>query len=198
MYFYILYFIHKNILIMKTINKLLIFSLALFTISCATLSVSYDYDRSVDFNKLKTYKWLKKKMPNNALDQNPFQKKAIIKAVNDQLLAKGYKEQESEDADFAVNVYSIVKQQTQITNWDNYGWYNPWWGPYGGHTEVSTYDEGTLVIDIIDIKDKELAWRGLGTKIVTGFSNDANGIAIVNENIAKIMVNFPPPAVQGK
>ena len=69
---------------MKTINKLLIFSLAIFTISCTTLSVSYDYDRSVDFNKLKTYKWIKKQMPNNALDQNPFQKKAIITAVNDQ------------------------------------------------------------------------------------------------------------------
>lgn len=184
---------------MKTINKLLIFSLALLTISCATMSVNYDYDRSVDFKKLKTYKWIEKKIPNDALDQNPFQKKAIIKAVNDQLLAKGYKEQESGDTDFAVNVHAMVKQQqTQITNWDNYGWYNPWWGPYGGNTEISTYEEGTLVIDIIDIKDKELAWRGLGTKMVTGFSNDANGIAIVNENVAKIMVNFPPPAVQGK
>jgi hypothetical protein len=92
----------------------------------------------------------------------------------------------------------MVKQQTHITNWNNYGCYNPWWVPYGGQTEVSNYEEGTLVIDIIDIKDKELAWRGLGTKIVAGFSNDEKGIAIVNENVAKIMANFPPPAVQGK
>jgi hypothetical protein len=39
---------------------------------------------------------------------------------------------------------------------------------------------------------------GYLTQIVTGFSNDEKGIAIVNENVAKIMANFPPPAVQGK
>lgn len=183
---------------MKTINKLLVFGLALLIMSCATFNVSYDYDRSVDFANFKTYKWITENMPDDALNQNPFLKKAVISAVDNQLQAKGYKKQESGDTDFSVAVHGRVQQKTQVTNWSNYGGYNPWWGPYGGNIDVSTYDEGTLVIDIIDVKNKELAWRGLCIGIVDGYKNDEKGQAMVNENITDVMANFPPPAGQGK
>ena len=183
---------------MKTINKLLICGIALFVMSCATVSVSFDYDRSVDFTEFKTYKWVTKNLPGDALNQNPFLKKAIISAVNDQLQAKGYIMKESGDTDFAVAIHGQIQQKTQVTNYNDFGWYNPWWGPYGGNIDVSTYDEGTLVIDIIDIKEKELAWRGLATSIVTGYKNDEKGQKMVQENVAKVMVNFPPPARQSK
>ena len=54
----------------------------------------------------------------------------------------------------------------QVTDWGGYYWYDPWWGPYGGTTHVSYYEESTLVLDIVHWEKKELAWRGLATGTV--------------------------------
>jgi len=61
----------------------------------------------------------------------------------------------------------------QVTNTGGYGyggWYGGYYGygagyggGYGGSTYVSYYEEGSLVIDIIDWKEKELSFRGVAT-----------------------------------
>jgi hypothetical protein len=57
-------------------------------------------------------------------------------------------------------------QMTQTGSSYHSGWYDPWWGPYGGSTHVSYYEEATLVIDIVSWDKKELAWRGMATGVV--------------------------------
>ena len=75
-----------------------------------------------------------------------------------------------------VVVHGHSQDKTQITEWGICGWYRPWWGPYGGRVEVSTCKEGTLVIDIVDMSDKELACRGLATGIVNEGQTDPQKI----------------------
>ena len=60
--------------------------------------------------------------------------------------------------------------------------------------DENDYTEGTLVIDIVDMGTKQLAWRGLGTKVLSGnYQDNTQGQEMVQENIDKILTNFPPP-----
>jgi hypothetical protein len=79
-----------------------------------------------------------------------------------------------------------------------YGWYDPWWGPYGGSTHVSYYEEGSLVIDVIDWTEKELSWRGVGTGVVKDRSSDdpEEMQEEINLIVAKILADFPPGGPQ--
>jgi hypothetical protein len=54
--------------------------------------------------------------------------------------------------------------------------------PLGGRTYVSSYVEGTLYIDLIDAKKKELIWEGEGIGYLT--KDRAKEIKI-NEFVAK-------------
>jgi hypothetical protein len=91
----------------------------------------------------------------------------VDEAIKNALETKGYKYVDHPDeASMVVVAHGCTKEKVQLTDWGSYGWYRPWWGPYGGQVEVSNYIEGTLVIDVVDMPDKELAWHGLATGIV--------------------------------
>lgn len=72
-----------------------------------------------------------------------------------------------------------------------YGW--GWgWNPYfwGGNTYVSSSTQGTLFIDLIDAKKKELVWEGQGIGILT--ENRKEKEKQINEFVSKILAQFPP------
>ena len=165
----------------------------IFTISCSSVSVKYDYDPAIDFSKFKIFSWKEVEIPNDALAKNPLLAKRVKESVIKELEAKGYTYSESEDVDFAVVAHAGTKDRMQITDWGSYGWYSPWWGPYGGRVDVSQYTEGTLVIDIVDMREKEMAWRGLATGTVDESSNPERSQVRINQTVSKILANFPPP-----
>ena len=102
---------------------------------------------------------------------------------------------DDETASFVVVTHAGVREKMQVTNWGSYGWYDPWWGPYGGGgVDVSQYDEATLVIDMVDSRDKKLAWRGKATKVVTGSA--AQDPVELRKIVAQILRDFPPVGQQ--
>jgi hypothetical protein len=169
--------------------------LAIFILifSCSSVSVKYDYDPAIDFKKFTTFGWKEVEIPNDALAKNPLLAKRVKQAVIKELESKGYTYTESEQVDFAVVTHAGTKDRTQITDWGSYGWYSPWWGPYGGRVDVSQYTEGTLVIDIVDMNEKEMAWRGLATGTVDENLNPERSQARIDHTVSKILANFPPP-----
>ena len=162
------------------------------SIGCSSsVTVRTDYDPGKDFASYKTYKWYTGKQPDDELSKYPLTKKRIISSIDKALQAKEFELVESDEADFVVVIHGGSKERMQVTNWGGYGWYDPWWGPYGGRTDVSYYAEGTLVIDIVDTKEKELAWRGLGTTILQ--DRDAEGEQkFLDATCEKILKDFPP------
>jgi hypothetical protein len=68
-----------------------------------------------------------------------------------------------------------------------YGW-NPW--VWGNNTSVNSYVEGTLFIDLIDAKKKELMWQGEG---IGGLTKDTNKKdEVIKEFVAKILAQYLP------
>ena len=166
----------------------------LFIVSCSSVSVKYDYDPAIDFSKFKSFGWKDVEIPNDAMAKNQLLAKRVKEAVIKELETKGYTYSESDEVDFAVVAHAGTKERMQITDWGSYGWYSPWWGPYGGRVDVSQYTEGTLVIDIVDMQEREMAWRGLATGTVDESPNPERAQARMDDIVSRILVNFPPPA----
>ena len=96
-------------------------------------------------------------------------------------LAQGFERRgyvaDDNNPDFAVAYYASTKQQLDVTSWDyGYAWRPHWWRGWGprwgveGGPIVTQYTEGTVIVDVIDPKTKDLLWRGQG---VAAVSDDA-------------------------
>ncbi len=182
---------------MRFLTILVVSMMAFFLIQCSSITVKSDYDPEYDFAKFKTYRWAsaKEMNPDDVLAKSPLILKRVVTAVDAELSKKGFTLSESGDADVVVLAHAGIKQKTQVyqTGGSYYrGWYDPYWGPYGGQTSVSQYEEGTLVIDIIAWETKELAWRGMGTQIIDDNVATEKITPIIDQWVAKILVQFPP------
>jgi hypothetical protein len=184
---------------MRSVSLLLPVVALIVLAGCSSVTTNYDFDPEYDFNAYKTFQLYQGEgPPGDILTANPLVKKRFEIATAAELKAKGYTEVEA-DPDFVVVLHGGVKEQVQVTNWGGYGWYDPWWGPYGGRVDVNQYEEGTLVIDIVDMGknkpdgEKELAWRGTGTKIIGNPPNDAaKAQEQATQYVAAILSKFPP------
>jgi hypothetical protein len=182
----------KAVLLLMTAAMLFMLS------SCSSVTVKSDYDPGVDFSKLETFAlYSGKVIPGDELYQHPLIKKRVENNIKEELQKKGYKLVDEKDADFIVVPHAGVKDKTQITNWGGagygYGWYDPWWGPYGSGIDVNQYEESTLVIDIVSRKNKQMVWRGMGTGIVNdGYSSPEKQNETVKKYVTQILSEFPP------
>lgn len=174
---------------MKTIKILPL--LFLFILSaCSSIRVNSDYDSRADFTQYKTYAFHKSgidKVQISGLD-----KKRILRAIDNELSLKGMSK--SENPDLLVNIFTKEREQIDVNQF-NMGWGYGWgwgWNPYlwGGNTYVSSSTQGTLYIDLIDAKKKELIWEGEGIGVLTENRRDKE--KQINEFVAKILAQYPP------
>lgn len=178
---------------MKSIQSLLI--LLFFTLaSCSSVTVKADYDKTVDFTKYKTFAYMKEGI--NKLEISDLDKRRILRAVDEQMLAKGFVK--SETPDFLVNIFTKSHEEVNVYSSWGYGWgygYSPYYG-FGGYPYVSTSIEGTLYIDFIDAKKNELFWQGIGSGYLTQDVDHKE--QRINEFATQILAQYPPVIAQTK
>ncbi len=172
---------------MKVI-KALSLSLLFFVASCSSVRVTTDYDTSTDFSKYKTFAFYKKGI--DKVEISDLDKRRILKAIESELMAKGFTK--SKNPDILVNIFTKSRQKVDV--YDNsyyFGWHPWYYGPnFGMH--VSKYTEGTLFIDLIDAKKKELAWQGIGSGALNTSGNVAKKEERIRNFVAEIMAKYPP------
>lgn len=170
----------------KLIPLLLLFIVA----SCATVRVNADYDKNVDYSKFKTFAFYKAGV--DKVEISDLDKKRILRAIETQMLTKGFTK--SDNPDLLVNIFTKSREQVDINQFNagwGYGWgygWNPW--GFGGRTTVSTSTEGTLYIDLIDAKKKEMVWQGEGQGDLT--KNTEKKEENINDFVSKILTQYPP------
>ncbi|QKJ62716.1 DUF4136 domain-containing protein [Flavobacterium sp. M31R6] len=180
---------------MKTF-KLLPLLLLFIVSSCDTVKVYSDYDKSVDFTQYKTFAFMKSGI--DKVEISDLDKKRILNAIDRQMQSKGFTK--SETPDLLVNIFTKSREEISVNQFNagyGYGW--GWgWNPYmyGGQTTVSSSTEGTLYIDLIDAKKKELIWQGEGTGTLSKDMNEKD--AIVNDIVTQILAQYPPAKPETK
>ena len=175
---------------MKTFKLIPILLLLILT-SCSTVSVYSDYDKNVDFASYKTYAFFKPGI--DKVEISDLDKRRILHAIETQMQAKGFTK--SDNPDLLVNIFTKSREQVNVNQFSagwGYGW--GWgWNPYmmyGSQPMVSTSTEGTLYIDLIDAKKKEMIWQGEGIGNLT--KNVDKKDEKVNEFVSKILAQYPP------
>jgi hypothetical protein len=183
---------------MKMIKAIAIATL-ISLVGCSSLSVTSDYDSSVDFTKYKTYAWYTGDMPaDDALTKNPLVKKRFVHSVDNYMKSHGYTLVEGAKADFVIIMHAGTKEKMQINTYGyggyGYGMYGRGWGPgYGmNQTDVTYYDEATLIIDFADSQKKELVWRGSATGVLGSPKTQEEMQENANIVVAKILDQLPP------
>ena len=59
-------------------------------------------------------------------------------------------------------------------------------------TYVYEYDEGTLILDIVNPQNKQLMWRGSATDEVNFKSNPEKDQSKINQAVQELLAHFPP------
>jgi len=193
----------RNYLIIAVISML-------FLGACSSITVTSNYDKTIDFTKYKTfsfYGWAKES--NKIL--TPWDQRTIENAFGEEFEKRGLKYvEEGGDLTVALYIQTQKKQETTATTTGMggfgygfggyYGWGPGWgWGPgfVGGtsYTTYQTYDYevGTLVVDVFDAKKKELIWESAGEGTIDEKTN--NREARIEKAVAQIMATYPvqPP-----
>ena len=174
----------------------------LFLSSCTSVRVLSDYDREADFNAYKSYAFYKTGIDKAQISD--LDKKRILKAIDTELSSRGFVK--SDNPDILISIFTKEKEQVDIYNnyWGGrFGWgWNPWywggWGPGFYGNNVSTRTEGSLYIDLIDSKSKELVWQGKGVGNLSQSQNIEKKEERIREFVSQILEAYPPNAVAGR
>ena len=156
---------------------------------------SYDFNKSANFASFKTYAHKDgTKVGQSLIDDR------IVAAIDAAMAAKGFTKAEGNPDVFVVYHVAFDKEKDISTFSSGYGGgYGPygygWGGGWGGGTTTTQVRDilmGTLVIDLIDAKGSQVAWRGMGVKEVdTTAKPDKRDKSITNA-VNKIFKNYPP------
>jgi hypothetical protein len=111
------------------------------------------------------------------------------------MLARGYRPQ-PDDADLSIAYYIGVRQRLQVNDYGYgypfWGWrwqWGPGWGAWPAQ-EVTTYEQGTVIIDVLDGAGRRLVWRGMGRMQVPSDERDYD--RAIDEAVNAVMARFPP------
>ena len=171
---------------MKTLKLLSVLFIATLA-SCSSVRVNADYDKKATFTNYKTYAYLKSGV--DKAEISDLDKKRILYSIDEVMATKGFSK--SENPDVLISIFTKERERVDIYQNYGFGWgWNPWWGMGGGFTSVTTTPEGTLFIDIIDAKTKELVWQGEGSGYLT--KNTDKKDARIKEFVSKILEQYPP------
>ena len=185
---------------------LLILLLGLAT-GCTSLQVQTDYDPEVDFAGFGSYAWLERPPATDGdprVDDNPLLHRRIHTAIDAGLQSAGYTRAEHAEADFLISYYVTIDKMTSVTYINNYWGYGPGWGSryyyharpgfYPVYSQPATfeYEQGTLILDIIQPEGRRLVWRGSASRELDYSATPEARQERLNNTVNAILAKFPP------
>jgi hypothetical protein len=169
-----------------TIRLAGLFTIAAMLTGCASTEVRSYLARGVDLHSYRTYDWQPiepRPTGDPRLDNNRFFEQRVQAAVDQQLAGRGF-EKTAAGPHFLVHYHASVTQEIQISP---------------GEHDVAcedcrpeVYDEGTLLIDLVDARTGLLAWRGWAKGSIDGVVDNQEWMERrIDEAVARIMRELP-------
>ena len=161
-----------------------------------------DYDQTFPFAGYQTYRWYdddhnsreSQYRRRNSSDQR------VRNTANQELMQRGFREAPRGAADFWVN-YHVTKRQTQRVSGQEQGMHGGVGvGTYGksvsvGYSSgpsVKTYEDGTAVFDVIDIRSGKIVWRGVAEGRLKNKMSKADKEQLTITVVHELLKQFPP------
>jgi hypothetical protein len=144
--------------------------------------ISVNYDHSASFSQYHTYAW----GSNNANQiQNSILAQVAQQDINNAMQAKGFQMvQENQNPDVLLTASGGLKQTTSWSAWGMRGI----GGGMGGITPQQNV-EGTLIIDLYNMKTQSLIWRGIAENTLS--NNGNKNQQMVGNAVSKMFKQWP-------
>ena len=141
--------------------------------------VNADWDKAVNFANFKTYAWTQGTLPPGA---NPLMVQRVNTGVEAELAAIGLVKVDK-DPDVLVAVHGATKEDVSLQSWG----YAPRFG--GGSVNVNRVLIGMLIVDMIDARTKQLAFRVTATDTIS--DNPQKNEKKVQKAVEKMFDKYP-------
>ncbi len=176
-----------------------IFLLYFLLAGCSSVRVMSDFDPDFDFSRVRTYGWEQVRHRDDALARHPLLYKRIVRMVDGYLGQHGLRRVDTGQADILLSIHGASREKTRVTTrpvpatgyYGRYYRYHPY-PAYEHRVDVSTYTEGTLIIDGYDGSSGAMVWQGVGTGILGQYRDQDREDKMIFEYVSKILEQFPP------
>ncbi len=156
-----------------------------------------DFDPAADFGRFRTFGFVEQ-AGTDAGDARSITTTLLQNAAAREMEARGYVR--SETPDLVINFHGRLEERVDIQSrpapsmgptWGYRGWAGSPWGGWGG-TEVTTrrYNVGTIVIDLVDLQQRQMVFQGSVQGTVTR-QMQQNREQTINEAVAEVFARFP-------
>jgi hypothetical protein len=175
---------------------LVVFLLGLYA-AClpAAAKINIDFDPEVDFSKYKTFAYIGGVENLVMMQLNPdLINIRIHRMLVREMEKKGLREvNANQNPDLVIRYWASSESQVNVAVMGNWGPYGPYIGSYWGNiynsVTASNRREGTLILDLIDAKAKNLAWRLYLTRKLSDPDKDWKK---ADEEFAEGFKSYPP------
>jgi hypothetical protein len=171
--------------------------------ACSTgPTIRSDYDHNVNFAQYRSFGFMSPLGTDHGGYTSLFTER-LKTATRGQMEMRGYVYSE-QAPDLLVNFSAKLQNKTQVVaappvmpmgpyyGYYGYrtGFYGGWPGYYGFGEDVYQYTEGTLNIDLIDARKRQLVWEGISTGVIDDIAT-ASSAKSIDANVAEIFQRFP-------
>lgn len=178
-----------------TLKWCMLFTIVMAFTGCITVLTASDYDKNVNFSKLKSFAYYDKGI--ERLELNNLDKPRMLNAIESAMLKRGFLK--AEQPDFLINLAVLVNVKTRADwgysgggyQWDatasSYQWKESQYGPLGTNKQ---YQNGTIIIDFLNPETKAIMWHGVGSGF--NFDDYENREDRINSAVKQILLEYPP------
>jgi Domain of unknown function (DUF4136) len=158
-----------------------------------------DFDPNLDFSKFKTFAFIGGVENLMMFQANPgLVSDRIHQAVTRELTKKGLREvQPAQNPDLVIRFWANPSSQVNVATMGVWGPYSPdigsHWAPTYNDVTASSAKEGSLIVDLIDPRSKNLAWR---LYLIHKITTPDKEWKKADEEITKAFDNYPPSGAQ--
>jgi hypothetical protein len=168
---------------------------------CAGAQVKTDADKDADFSRYRSYTLQRGRVLSDQsapdVSANPLLEERIQKAIARELARKGLQPTDPSRADliatYTASAQTRKELETVAPAVPGFEPYDEWyWGPGYEDVWIDEYQEGTLVIDLIDADTRKLVWRAIARAKSEQFSDEG----FIRGTVDKAIDKYPAPAAR--
>jgi hypothetical protein len=176
---------------MRGIQWVVVGLVAAVGVGCATMTAGSHVERGHDFSPYRTYDWgPPDELPTGdpRLDQDPFFKDNVLGAIEKQLAARGLTLSASGAPDLRIHYHAVINRRLNVDRVDRDRGYCTG----NCQPDVTEYEAGTLVVDVVDTRDNRVVWRGWAQDAVGDMLEDRDAMARkITEAVTRILAQLP-------
>jgi len=189
---------------MRRLGVLLIVVSALVFAGCTTQPrVETDYQADFDFSSLKTFDVADTKQEGkDSILISPFTLSHIHSAVEGELAKRYQSATTGAKPDFIVSYHVVIEEKLDPRSYNDLYGFGGYYGRgyyrypspffYGPNAGVRVYNQGSLIIDIVDAKTEKPIWRGVSEKRLSNDMPPQQQREVLSRAVTEVIAQFPP------